>query len=284
MGEGHQALLQAFNKESNQMRRTNFLVADDSKTVRNLISHIIKSQFGAETVHTAKNGQEAFDIFRKEDIDIVISDWDMPVMSGEELLYKVRNESKNKDVSFLMVTSHGEKDFLVTAIQNGASQYIVKPFTPEEMEQKILLCWNSASKPKGRRYSDLPKHVFTAKFKTASVTASLVDISHVGALLELSYHEDIALFKACTAKLEIELPGVGKTLAIGPIAAMVVRLEACDSFHPTSRRCNMALYFSPTHTPTPVQEKLGQLIKWLHSRLPEAVYDRAEDLDPDEEG
>jgi len=261
------------------MRRINFLVADDSKTVRNLICHIIKSQFGTETIYTAANGREAFDIFQKEDIDIVISDWDMPGMSGEELLYSVRNESKNKDVPFLMVTSHAEKDFLVTAIQNGASQYIVKPFTPEEMEQKILLCWNSATKRKSRRYSDLPKHVLTAAFKTVAVTAGIVDISQVGALLELAYHDDITLFKTCAVKLDIDIPGVGKTLTISPIAAMVVRLEAADSFHPTSRGCNMALYFSPTHTPTPVQEKMGQLIKWLHSRLPDAVHDLAQGMD-----
>lgn len=261
------------------MRRINFLVADDSKTVRNLIVHIIKSQFGTETIFTAKDGREAYEIFQKEEIDVVISDWDMPGMTGEELLYKVRNESKNRDVSFLMVTSHSEKDFLVTAIQNGASQYIVKPFTPEEMEQKILLCWNSASKRKSRRYSDLPRHRLTANFKTSTVTATVVDISRVGALLELSYVDDITLFKTCSVKLEIELPGVPKALAIGPIAAMVVRLEASDSFHPTSKDCNVALYFSPTHTPTPVQEKLGQLIKWLHSRLPDAVHDLAKELD-----
>ncbi len=266
------------------MRRINFLVADDSSTVRNLITHIIKSQFGAETIHTAKNGQEAFDIFQQEHIDFVISDWDMPVMNGDEFLYKVRNESENRDVPFLMVTSHDEKDFLVTAIQSGVSQYIVKPFTPEEMEQKILLCWNAASKRLGRRYADLPKHVFTAAFKNAVVKASIVDISRVGALLELNYNEEITLFKGCTAKLEIELPGVGKKLAIGPIVAMVVRLEASDSLHPTSRKCNMALYFSPSHTPNKVQEKLGQLIKWLHSRLPDAVHDLAkgiEDTDDD---
>jgi CheY-like chemotaxis protein len=261
------------------MRRIKFLVADDSQTVRNLISHIIKSQLGADIIHLAKNGQEAFDVFEREEIDFVISDWDMPVMSGEEFLYKVRNESGNRDVPFLMVTSHDEKDFLVTAIQNGVSQYIVKPFTPEEMEQKILQCWNAASKRKGRRYADLPRHVFTATFKNAVVEASLVDISRVGAVVELNYNEEITLFKGCTAKIAIELPGTGKMLAIGPIVAMVVRLEASDSLHPTSRLCNMALYFSPTHTPTNVQEKLAQLIKWLHSRLPDAVHDLAKGLE-----
>lgn len=261
------------------MRRINFLVADDSSTVRNLIAHIIKSQFGAETIHLAKNGREAYDILQSEHIDFVISDWDMPEMSGDEFLYKVRNESSNRDVPFLMVTSHDEKDFLVTAIQSGVSQYIVKPFTPEEMEQKILLCWNAAAKRKSRRYAALPWHVFTAAFKNATVKASIVDISRVGALLECDYNEEITLFKGCTAKIELELPGVGRKLAIGPIAAMVVRLEASDSLHPTSRKCNMALYFSPSHTPNKVQEKLGQLIKWLHSRLPDAVHDLAKDID-----
>lgn len=252
-----------------------FLVADDSRTVRKLIANIIKSQFMTDAIHLAKNGQEAYEIFQREDIDVVISDWDMPVLRGDELLYKIRHESKYRDVPFLMVTTHGEKDYIITAIQGGASQYIVKPFSPEEMEQKIRLCWNSTSKRKGRRYGDLPKHLFTCQFKDVKLPAKVVDISQVGALVELQYNEAATLFKACSATLELEMPGMSGITAIGPIAAMIVRLEACDSFHPRSRRCRMALYFSPAHTPRPVQEKLGHLIKWLHSRLPDAVHDQA---------
>lgn len=112
------------------------LVADDFQSMRNLIKGILL-QIGFKRIHEANDGKEAWEKLVSNNISLVISDWNMPNMTGIELLRKVRQSEQFKDLPFLMVTAEGVKDNVIEALQSGVSGYIVKPFSPAAMRDKI---------------------------------------------------------------------------------------------------------------------------------------------------
>lgn len=112
------------------------LVVDDFSTMRRIIKNILR-QLGFSNIVEADDGSTAWEVLNKERIDFVISDWNMPKMTGIELLRKVRASEEYADVPFLMVTAEGLQENIIEAVQAKVSNYIVKPFTPETLGQKI---------------------------------------------------------------------------------------------------------------------------------------------------
>jgi len=112
------------------------LVVDDFSTMRRIVKNVLK-QLGFTNVVEAENGNQALAVLQKGDVNFVISDWNMPQMDGFELLSAVRSTDNMKDMPFLMVTAEAEKDKIVQAVKAGVSNYIVKPFTPETMKEKL---------------------------------------------------------------------------------------------------------------------------------------------------
>ena len=116
-----------------QMR---ILVVDDFPTMRAIITKILRS-LGFSKIMVAENGLHAWEMLERYEVDLIISDWSMPQMSGLELLQKVRNDPQYKDVPFLMVTAEAKQQNIIEAMQHKVSHYIVKPFTAETLWQKI---------------------------------------------------------------------------------------------------------------------------------------------------
>jgi len=112
------------------------LVADDFSTMRRIIKNILR-QLGFTNVIEADDGTTAWEMLNKTRVDFVVSDWNMPKMQGIELLRKVRNSEEFKDMPFLMVTAEAQQSNIIEAVQAKVSNYIVKPFTAETLEQKI---------------------------------------------------------------------------------------------------------------------------------------------------
>ncbi len=113
------------------------LVVDDFATMRRIIKNILL-QLGFKNIIEADDGTTAWDLLDKgEQVDLVISDWNMPKMTGIELLKKVRADERFKDLPFLMVTAEAQKENIVEAVKYRVSQYIVKPFTPETLKEKL---------------------------------------------------------------------------------------------------------------------------------------------------
>jgi two-component system chemotaxis response regulator CheY len=118
-----------------------FLIVDDFSTMRRIIRNILK-EIGYANADEAEDGQAALVKLRASEFDFVVSDINMPVMNGFELLQSIRADEALKGLPVLMVTAEARKEDIVTAAQSGASGYIVKPFTKatlEEKVQKILL-------------------------------------------------------------------------------------------------------------------------------------------------
>ena len=112
------------------------LVVDDFSTMRRIVKNILR-QLNFNNIVEADDGSTALDILQKDKIDMVVSDWNMPKMTGIDLLRKVRASEEFGDLPFLMVTAEAQQENIIEAVQAKVSNYIVKPFTAETMKQKI---------------------------------------------------------------------------------------------------------------------------------------------------
>jgi len=112
------------------------LIVDDFATMRRIMKNILK-QLGFTNIVEADDGTSALDELEKGNFDLIISDWNMPKMSGLDLLKNVRASEKYKNVPFLMVTAEAQKQNVIEAVQAGVSNYVVKPFTAEAISDKL---------------------------------------------------------------------------------------------------------------------------------------------------
>ena len=112
------------------------LVVDDSKLIRQNIMKVLKDLGFSETMG-AENGAVGLKKLGKEPVDLIVSDWINPGMTGLEFLKAVRADAKLKETAFILVTSEGNKEKVMEAIQAGVSQFIVKPFNAIQLEEKI---------------------------------------------------------------------------------------------------------------------------------------------------
>lgn len=112
------------------------LVVDDMSTMRRIVKNILK-QLGFNNLEEAENGQEALSKLKAETYGFVVSDWNMPVMMGIDMLRAIRADESLKKIPVLMVTAEAQKENLMEAVQAGVSNYVVKPFTAETMQEKI---------------------------------------------------------------------------------------------------------------------------------------------------
>jgi two-component system chemotaxis response regulator CheY len=113
-----------------------FLVVDDSPTMRRIVINALKT-FGFEDVVEAEDGQDALAKLQQNKVDFVITDWNMPNMTGLELTKAIRTDDKFKHLPILMVTTRGLKSDIVEALKAKVNNYVVKPFTPQVLREKI---------------------------------------------------------------------------------------------------------------------------------------------------
>jgi two-component system, chemotaxis family, chemotaxis protein CheY len=108
------------------------LVVDDHHVTRNLVKSILKG-IGYEHVLQAENGHAAIKMIFDEKIDLVICDWNMPSLSGLDVLKKIRSDAKYKNLPFLMLTAEAYRENVSAALQLGVTDYMIKPFTAETL-------------------------------------------------------------------------------------------------------------------------------------------------------
>ncbi len=112
------------------------LVVDDFSTMRRIVKNILR-QLGFTNLVEADDGTTAWEVINSDKIDFIVSDWNMPQMTGIDLLRKVRASEKYANTPFLMVTAEAQQENIIEAVQAKVSNYIVKPFTAEILKQKI---------------------------------------------------------------------------------------------------------------------------------------------------
>jgi len=116
------------------------LVVDDSSTMLRIITNTL-NRIGYKDIIKAENGEEALNKFNEEgDIEMILTDWNMPIMNGLTLVKEIRKI--NDDIPIVMITTEGAKADVITALKAGANNYIVKPFTPAILKEKLLAILN----------------------------------------------------------------------------------------------------------------------------------------------
>ncbi len=122
-----------------------FLVVDDFSTMRRIVRNLLK-ELGFTNVYEAEDGADALQKLDGGQFDFVVSDWNMPNMTGIELLRKIRSDPTLKQLPVLMITAEAKKENIIEAAQAGASGYIVKPFTAATLDEKLKKIFQNMQK------------------------------------------------------------------------------------------------------------------------------------------
>jgi two-component system, chemotaxis family, chemotaxis protein CheY len=112
------------------------LVVDDASAMRHIVRNLLR-ELGLKNIREAENGHIALDKLRVKKADFVVSDWNMPVMTGIDLLRAIRADQALKSTPVLMVTAEGNQKNIVEAMQAGVNNYIVKPFNAQTLQEKL---------------------------------------------------------------------------------------------------------------------------------------------------
>ena len=153
------------------MSKVSVLVVDDATFIRDLVKKGLRDNFPGIQIEEAVNGRKAQQLLGRQAVDLILCDWEMPEMSGLELLSWCREEEAHKTTPFIMVTSRGDKENVVQAIQAGVSDYIGKPFSNEQLVTKVKKALHRAGKLQALAASAPPKMLSTGAFANDSLAA-----------------------------------------------------------------------------------------------------------------
>ncbi|WP_416886354.1 response regulator [Marinospirillum sp.] len=120
------------------MKKIRLLTVDDAKFIRDLVQKTLRAEYPEFEIQEADNGRRAQSILKNQSFDLILCDWEMPEMSGLELLKWIRSNEDMQDQSFIMVTSLDQKENVVEALQAGVNNYVTKPFSAEQLISKIM--------------------------------------------------------------------------------------------------------------------------------------------------
>lgn len=113
------------------------ITVDDSSTMRRIIKNTLQ-KLGFESILEAGNGVEALDVMSKNKVDMIVTDWNMPEMDGLTFVKTVRQKDEYKELPILMITTEAAKEDILTALRSGVNNYVVKPFTPDTLQEKVF--------------------------------------------------------------------------------------------------------------------------------------------------
>jgi CheY-like chemotaxis protein len=114
------------------------LVVDDATFIRDMVKKHLREKIPGVEVYEAIDGSRALAAIKSQTMDLILSDWEMPNMSGEELLRAVRSSDQGAATPFVMISSRGDRNHVIKAVESGVSDYLTKPFTPEELLRKVF--------------------------------------------------------------------------------------------------------------------------------------------------
>lgn len=153
------------------MSKVSVLVVDDATFIRDLVKKGLRDNFPGVQIEEAVNGRKAQQLLSRQSIDLVLCDWEMPEMSGLELLTWCREQDNLKTTPFIMVTSRGDKENVVQAIQAGVSDFIGKPFSNEQLVTKVKKAMSRAGKLQALVSGAAPKMLGSGALANDSLAA-----------------------------------------------------------------------------------------------------------------
>lgn len=218
------------------METLKVLLVDDMTAARHFIKYGLENNHANLTIYEASNGKEAQAKLETEHYDLVLCDWEMPVMTGEELLRWVRNHDTLSNTKFIMITTRSEKESVLKAVQMDVNGYLVKPFTIEGLLQKMADIDNKFDRRRQERRA-MSGNV-TLRFRDYESTGELMDIS-LGGLLAAFPRKEI--IPRILERIAADVKSVNDQKVAG-IAGFVIRIQAADAFLDTES-INVAVKF-----------------------------------------
>ncbi|WP_293268431.1 response regulator [Neptunomonas sp.] len=155
------------------MKNLKVLIVDDAKFICELVTKLVSDAFPQSSVKAAFNGEEARTLLSSEKFDIVLCDWEMPKMSGLEVLEWTRAQPQYKTTPFVMVTSRGEREYVLKAIHAGVNDYLGKPFTKEQLVQKMNKVLGKQIAPDTAKQAKAAQMLKQEQQKTESIPSSV---------------------------------------------------------------------------------------------------------------
>jgi CheY-like chemotaxis protein len=240
------------------MENIKVLIADDSSSTRKFLIYSLKKNFPEVETDEASTGKEAIAKLEHERFDIILSDWDMPQLSGLELLKWVRGHPAYHTTPFVILTSDSDETSIVKAAQAGADTYLVKPIAIDALVAKLT---TSINKFNLRRIERFPvSGTAQLLFGGVECTGSLLDISS-GGLLGIYKGQDPLPKVLDRIVINIQESGHEVENVIG----FIIRTQAVDAVE-SSEYVKIAIKFSD-HTKPRNKEKLDQLLSYLESKI-----------------
>lgn len=199
------------------------LIADDHEIIRDFTTQGLEGKFENIIVDEARNGKEAQKMMTKKRYDLIICDWELPVINGEELLKWMRNNQDLDDTSFIMLTSRSDKEHIVKAFSAGIDSYLIKPFTIKGLAQKVLDTVENLDRRKSERFEI--EGPITIRFGSKSITGKLIDIG-LGGFLNSFKRDDAQAGILDTVSFDLEL---GKDMTFADVEGFIIRIQAAES-------------------------------------------------------
>lgn len=127
-------------------KNTRILILDDMLTMRKIVKNTLKS-LGYEDIQEAADGNQGWELLQASNppVQLIVSDWNMPNCTGIDLLKKVRGDAKYAKTPFVLLTAEAEIHQVKDALASGVSAYIVKPFTPDSLKEKLEQAYKKAA-------------------------------------------------------------------------------------------------------------------------------------------
>jgi two-component system chemotaxis response regulator CheY len=252
------------------LKNLSYLVVDDNLSIRNLVSATLTNKIGAKNVQTAANGAQALKILNQDKVDIVISDWEMPIMDGQQLLKELRASAKFKNLPFIMMTTKGGKESVVEAIQSGVTHYIVKPFSVDKLEDTIRKSWNVTALRRSDRVSNIPEHQVVVQIDEQFVSGQIGDISLSGTMLELPFDPVLHLFKEGKLLINVVM-NAHESIRITGLVGHIIRMDTDVDCLQEKSRCRVAIHFDEDANRGRADRMLGILMNKLLAAMPSKV-------------
>jgi DNA-binding response OmpR family regulator len=195
------------------MSKVSVLVVDDATFIRDLVKKGLRDHFPGVQIVEAINGRKAQQLLIRQSVDLILCDWEMPELSGLELLSWCREQDNLKTVPFIMVTSRGDKDNVIQAIQAGVSDFIGKPFSNEQLVTKVKKALSRAGKLQALVASAPPKMLSSGGFANDSLAAltggqaQLIKPAAAAAPEAVATRQEAAAAPAASAKSAGQAPG-----------------------------------------------------------------------------
>lgn len=202
------------------------LIVDNSQSIRISSKPILIKEMGfsQDNILETNDGRKALSILQTEDIDLVLCEWDIPEISGIELLKLIRESSNCQATEFVFVTSNSDQHNILKAVNNKVSQYIVKPFNTNSFIEKISGVLSAKNRRTHKRHSVRSEHDLTVMTKDKPLTTGqMVNLSKGGILAKLAVHRGMIIMDIFD--LKISITGRSGKIYVNTLAGELIRIE-----------------------------------------------------------